>query len=51
MSSTGRSGSGVRSIEGRSVSSAGMPWATRRAMSMVSDQTAEAVGSWPAPRP
>ncbi len=40
---------GARSTEGRSTSSAGRPWATRRAMSSVSDQTAEAVGSWPAP--
>ena len=44
-SSTGRSGRGCRASDGRSDSSAGMPWASRRAISSASDQTADAVGS------
>ena len=51
MSSMRRRGRGRSLIEGRSPSMAGTPWATRRAISRVSDHTAEAVGSWPAPRP
>src|SRR5881397_1749596 len=43
MASIGVSDSGWGPTEGRSSASEGMPWATRRAISTTSDQTADAV--------